>query len=295
MKVIKLAGVSLLVMQLAACSGSGGGAGPVNSTPTPPTSPTPTPAPSPTPAPTPTPTPSGPTSNPSLITLVASEDFANDAATGTVSFPTSGAAPTNTAAQATATVRYDLASRGYTVTVAGRSQSFLPADLDAAQSNATTAVYVKRNGSTTDSLTVTKPGTSGRFTYQYVAGGFWQRTINGTSTISGSFDATAFGVRTPDTAVPRTGRAEYAVDLLGVETTGNNVFGITGQGLTQIDFPSGTVLTNGTSTAAISGSGTFSSQARLSSASNSFTGNFQFNDFGVFIGQIDGKLYGPAA
>ena len=295
MKVIKLAGVSLLVMQLAACSGSGGGAGPVNSTPTPPTSPTPTPAPSPTPTPTPTPTPSGPTSNPSLITLVASEDFANDAATGTVSFPTSGAAPTNTAAQATATVRYDLASRGYTVTVAGRSQSFLPADLDAAQSNATTAVYVKRNGSTTDSLTVTKPGTSGRFTYQYVAGGFWQRSINGTSTISGSFDATAFGVRTPDTAVPRTGRAEYAVDLLGVETTGDNVFGITGQGLTQIDFPSGTVLTSGTSTAAISGSGTFSSQARLSSASNSFTGNFQFNDFGVFIGQIDGKLYGPAA
>ncbi|WP_394652612.1 transferrin-binding protein-like solute binding protein [uncultured Sphingomonas sp.] len=218
------------------------------------------------------------------------------AATGSASFPTSGAAPTTAASQATATVRFDLATRGYTITVGGRSQTFLPSDMDAAQSTDVLAVYVRRNGDTVDSLTITKPGTSGRFTYQYVGSGFWQRTVKGSNAISGNFDAFAYGVTTPAGAVPRTGRAEYAIDLIGVETVRDNVIGITGQGTTQVDFASGGIVTHGTAIGAITKDrALFSSEALLSSSANSFTGNFRLEDFGVFSGQIDGKLYGPAA
>jgi len=109
--------------------------------------------------------------------LASSENFTNDAATAAASFPKSGAAPTNSASQATGTISYDATSRGYTLTVGSRTLAFLPADLDATQSSSTLAVYVKRNGSTTDSLTLTKAGASGRFTYEYVGAAFWQRSI----------------------------------------------------------------------------------------------------------------------
>jgi C-lobe and N-lobe beta barrels of Tf-binding protein B len=230
-----------------------------------------------------------------LINLTSSENFVNDASTGTASFPKTGAPPTTSASQTAATVAYDLVTKGYTITVGGRSLAFLPSDIDAAQSNAGVAVYVKKNGTTTDSLTLTKPGTSGRFNYEFVGGGFWQRTTDGATTISGSFDAFAYGLKTPDAAVPRTGRAEYAVDLLGVETISDNVFGLTGQGTTQVDFGSGTLVTHGTIGAAINGATTFSSEARLSSSANSFSGNFRFSDFGEFNGTLNGRFYGPNA
>jgi len=142
---------------LVSACGSGGG---VNSTPTP--SPTPT---SPTPTPTsPTPTPSQ--ANASLVDLQYIERFANVAATANASFPTGGAAATVQSAPSTVTLNYDAATRGYTLAVDGRMQTFLPSQIDAAQSNAAITVYVRTNGDTTESLTLTKPGTSGRLTYQ---------------------------------------------------------------------------------------------------------------------------------
>ena len=277
----KFALVLINAILLASCGGGSGDSG-VNSTPTP------TPTPSPTPTPTPTP-------NTSLSSLTYSESFANSTASGVVSFPTSGAAPTASAGAATATIAYDAATRGYTLTVGTRSQTFLPANLDASQSSAQLAVYTKTNGSTTDTLSLTKPGTSGRFTYQYVGGGFWQRTITGSSTISGSFDAFAYGVTTSNIALPRTGRAEYAVDLIGVENTSSNVFAIVGQGVAQVDFARASIVTHGTAGAAITGTGKFSSEAALSSNANSFAGTFRFDDFGLFKGTLNGNFYGPAA
>lgn len=193
------------------------------------------------------------------------------------------------------TASYDTISKGYTITTAGRTQTFLPADIDAALSDARIAVYVKKNATTTDSLTRTKAGTSGRFNYEYVGGGYWQRTIDGTSTISGSLDAFAYGMKTPDAAVPRTGRVEYSVDLLGAETTASNVFGITGQGLAQVDFSTGTIVTHGSFVAPISGNTIFSSEAKLSSSDGSFGGSFRFDDLGQFTGALNGNFFGPAA
>jgi hypothetical protein len=282
--------ISLLALGLA-LAGCGGGGGAVGSTPPPPPTPTPTPPPPPPPPPP----------NTSLLNLTSSESFTNDAATATANFPKTGVGQTASAAPSTATIAYDLATRGYTITVAGRSQTFLPADIDNAQSNAGVTVYVRRNGTTTDSLTLTKPGTSGRFTYEYVGGGYWQRTIDGATAISGSFDAFSYGVRTPDAAVPRSGLGRYGLDLIGVEVVANNVIGITGTGTMQVDFGNGTVISHGrldTSAPTPIGAlpqGYFSSEARLSSSANSFAGNFRYYGFGEYTGQLNGRFYGPAA
>lgn len=181
------------------------------------------------------------------------------------------------------------------MSAAGRTLTFLAGDIDAAQTTAELTVYKKVSGSTTDTLTLTKPGSAGRFTYTYVGGAFWQRTVQGSTAISGSLDAFAYGIRTPDAAMPRTGRAEYGVDLIGVQTVNDNVAGVTGQGTMQVDFGTGAVVTTGTMRAPISGDTVFSSEARLASNANAFSGTFRFRDFDGFSGTLNGAFYGPAA
>jgi hypothetical protein len=196
---------------------------------------------------------------------------------------------------ATGTIAYDAAARSYTLSVKDRSLTFTPADIDAGQTTATLTIYKKVSGNTTDTLTLTNPGSSGRFTYTWVGGAFWQRTVQGAAAIGGSLDAFAYGVRTPGAAVPRTGQAEYAVDLIGVQSGGAGVAGVTGLGVMQVDFARGAITTVGTLTAPITGPTIFSSEARLASDSNAFTGTFRYSDFGEFSGSIAGAFYGPAA
>ncbi|WP_265104522.1 transferrin-binding protein-like solute binding protein [Sphingopyxis yananensis] len=272
-----------LALMLSGCGGGGGGG--VNSTPAPP------PAPTPTPSPTPTPTPT-PAANVDLLSPMVSETFTSNSATGSASFPKSGAKPTISAAQSAAKIAYNASNQSYTISAGGRSQTFAPSNIDAAQSTAQVTVYVKKNGSTTEALTLTKPGTSGLFTYRYVGSALWQRTVEGSSTISGNFDAIAYGVETPDAAVPRTGRADYAVALVGVETTPSGVFAVAGSGTTQVDFSTGAMITHGTAEG-VYNNASFSSEAWLSSSGNAFSGNFRFNDFQSFNGTLDGRLYGP--
>jgi hypothetical protein len=102
--------------------------------------------------------------------LRSSESFANDSTVAKASFPVAGGNPTTSAAATSGTINYDAAARSYTLSAEGRTLTFLPADIDAAQTTATLTVYKKVAGSTTDTLTLTKPGTEGRFTYTYVGG-----------------------------------------------------------------------------------------------------------------------------
>ena len=225
--------------------------------------------------------------------LQYTESFANSAATASATFSSSGAVTASTS-PTTGTIRYDAQAKSYTLTISGRSLSFLASDIDLAASSATLTVYKRVDGATTDTLTLTKAGNSGRFTYKYVGGAFWQRTTQGADSVVGSFDAFAYGVKTPDSAVPRSGRAEYSVDLIGTETNGQTVLGVTGQGTMQVDFGSGSILTAGTVTGGLTG-GSFSSEAKLSSTGNSFTGTFRYYDFGDYQGTLNGAFYGPQA
>ncbi|WP_416907673.1 MAG: beta strand repeat-containing protein [Polymorphobacter sp.] len=256
---------------LAACGGAGGG-GPAVGRPAPPPAPTPTPS-------------------TSLLSLTASESFPTDAATGTVSVNRTTQAATATAARSTVTIAFDQPSGGYTITAGARSITFLPSDTDAAQSNDDLLVLVKRNGTTTDSLTLTRGGTAGRFTFQYVGSGFWQRATENTNTVDGTIDAFVYGFPTAAAAVPRTGKGSYDVDLIGVISPDQ---GITGSGQLEVLFDSGTILISGNldNTGALPQNSGFSGAAQLG-AGRSFTGSFVLDALGEFTGSVDGGFYGP--
>ncbi len=287
------AGASLaaLCLTLAACGGGG-----VNSTPTP----TPTPpssgggTPTPTETPTETPTPTPPTSNDDLIAPLVSESFTNDAAEMSAS-SVGSASITATAASPQLTFVYDATARTYTLTVGSRSKTFGPGDLSKSKSTNQLAVYEISAGGVTDTLTLTKPGTSGRFTYRYVGGAFWQRTEPGLATAL--IDVATYGVETADSALPRTGSASYAVDLMGYETHeyGTAIDPITGSGHLDVDFARGIVLTNGTLTRADYDDVEFDGKATLSTTANGFVGTFSFYDYSHFTGTLEGRFYGPNA
>lgn len=193
----------------------------------------------------------------------------------------------------TANIVYDAATQGYTLTVNGRSQTFLPANIDPGQSNTTITVYLKTSGSTTDSLTLTNAGTSGQLTYQYVGSAFWQRTINGPTSISGNIDALVYGALTPANAVPRTGQAHYGLGLLGAFTRSDGVSSVSGDGAMQVDFASGRLAADvrlGNASGGWQGTGT------VASTGNGFSGNFvSFISSSQYTGQFAGHFFGPDA
>jgi hypothetical protein len=186
------------------------------------------------------------------------------------------------------------------ITVGGRSQTFAPGDIDSAASSASATAYVKTSGATTDSLTLTKPGTSGPFTYQFVGGGYWQRTVDAGTSFNGSFDAFAYGLPTASASVPRSGRGEYQVDLLGAASRSTGVTAILGSGYLHADFGQGLIVTAGAITSGPANMPIFSGQARLASG-NAFNGAFRIGDnfwpgaLDPYVGTWNGRFYGPNA
>lgn len=212
----------VLTFALSACGGGGG----VNSTPTPPT---------------PTPTPPPTSANADMITLTQSEDFTNDAVTGSATYSKEGSRTAASSAPSALSVIYDAASRTYTVSTGERSQSFAQAHMDSSLGNAQITVFKRVSGATTDTFTLTNAASSGDLTYRYVGGGFWQRTIDSTTSVNGAFDAFTYGVETPDAALPRTGGASYAVDLLGVVASPDALYSMSGDGTLTANLLTGSV------------------------------------------------------
>jgi hypothetical protein len=201
-------------------------------------------------------------------------------------------------------VIYDAPSQTYQITSGSRSQSFRPGDI--VSQNATTGtVYQRSSSGTTDSLTLVKAGASSLPDLTYVGGGFWQRsTQSGSSSGSGSFDAFAYGIETPDASLPRTGAGHYGITLTGVIASGSYDYplGISGSGGLDVDFAAGLLQLSGNAaqidpvTQNVFGSIPFTGSASISSSANSFTGSFGYNQ-GVhgLSGGLDGRFYGPHA
>ncbi len=288
-KYVMRAGVCALSLVLVACGGGGG----TNSTPAPPTGGGGNPAPTPGPAPAPAPPPSN--ANGDLLGNLQSEDFTNIAAGATLS--SDGTNRTVTNGSITASIIYDASDQSYTLQTPTGTLTFTPADVDNAQSNDGSIVYVITNGNTTNSLTLTRAGTSGPITYQYVGSAFWQQVTNNTTSGSGSIDSLVYGVETPDGDVPRTGSADFDIDLIGAMTVGENISPLAGNGTASVDFGSGDIVILGQLTLApFQGpDSTFTGVAELSSSTGVFSGTFTFQDFGLFQGDIAGRLFGPAA
>ncbi|WP_428332617.1 transferrin-binding protein-like solute binding protein [Novosphingobium sp.] len=210
--------------------------------------------------------------------------------------PTNGTAGTTSVGSSTLSVSYDAKSKDYTISVVGRSQTFTPGDINASKSSSSGAtVYIKTSGSTTDSLTLTNAGTSGALTYEYVGAGFWQRTVQGEGTVSGSLDAFTYGVTTAASAVPLKGAGTYNLDLLAIEGTPYSVTPIAGQGSANVDFATGVIQINGVLLNSVHANTSFYSLSQISGNQNSFVGNFQLSDFQTYNGTLAGRFYGPVA
>ena len=197
---------------LAACGDSGGSGG--GGTPTP------TPTPSPTPAPTPTPVP-----NTALSNLVSDGDLATIAGETRETFGPPGTPNTFDTDFTTLLLHYSAANQGYTTTVGARTQTFLPADVDAPRSYPGLAFYAKTAAGQFDYLLRVRPGTATSVPNYYVGAGGWirQQDIAGNMGPSTWGDAFAYGFPTAMAAVPATGLRRYTVDALTIDNLGGPV------------------------------------------------------------------------
>jgi hypothetical protein len=217
------------------------------------------------------------------------------------------------------TITYDSASQTYSVTTVAagnptRSQSWAPADRNAAASSTQLTVYSKpgtdANGAVTDTLTLSQPGTTGFLLYTYVGGGIWERSGNGATSAFHvkTTDGFVYGFPTGTTAVPRTGSGSYLIDIYGKVSEGSaggaNAAIAKGMGQLDANFATGALsltgegLLNGSLFFSVGGSGT------IAAAGNSLSGNMSINVTGGFVGgryrgfysgPFDGSFFGPSA
>lgn len=298
MKALRIAIMSALAFQLVSCGGGGGG---VSSAPNPP--------------------PAPPPENTSLNPITVSQSFANDGAKGSATYSSDGSAGVaGKATTAALTVHYDAPSKTYTITDGARSQSFSANDISLSSTPLT--IYKKDSSAVTDTLSLTKPGTSGAFAYQYVGAGVWQNTIINASNITGTVDVFTYGVKTSDAQLPRTGGAGYAVDINGIIAPGlagydTPPISIAGSGTLSVNFINGYLTSQGTfsqvyadgidlnspgsffATGAMTGGSTSSNPNYtnpLPNYSNGIAGSIRINGaLRTLTGSFSGKFYGPSA
>jgi hypothetical protein len=203
-----------------------------------------------------------------------------------------------TAGAGALTIAYDAGTQSYTITTAGRTATFAPADL--VGSGSPDFVSYEKISTTSEALTMTRPGTSGALTYRYVSGGAWERaTITGDQ-LDFSYDPFTYGVETPDNALVRSGTGLYAVSLVGARAM-DAPYAMAGSGTMQVDFLGGSLTSSGVltsidvETGLIKSIGVYFGSGALSSTTNDFTGAFFMDDGKRFTGGWDGRFYGPDA
>lgn len=279
------AAAAFLLLQ--ACGGGGGSGGQVDSTPPPPP-PVTEPPPSP---------------NSSITDLKASQSFANDSSSSQVGINLdtrlTGAGSVSSPAL---TISYNAATGGYTVAAPGRSSSFAPTDLQSTQDGESR--YQRSGAAGNEYLTLVTTPFSGTTSNRYVGLGFLQRNSVTGRVQDIAFDTFAYGIDTPASAVPRSGRASWTTDVFGLYTVPDQTpRTIQGSGDFTVDFASGHFVT---STAleqydfitggSLTGGGIYlESRGRLGSG-NSFSGAVSYQgSLGTVAGQLDGRFYGPGA
>jgi len=271
-----LAGIGM-ILALAGCGDSGGG--PVASV-------------------------SAPTTNSSLAKLVASQSFANNAASESATIAASANVTAAVSTSQALTFSYDLASNSYTVSTQGRNQTFAPANQSSAANGI--AVYAITNGATTDRLTLESASVTGYGAGypQYSGLGYWQRTTTGSGSSAVTLDFFIYGLDTAASAVPRTGSAAYATSVYGLVTPiGSEARFFQGTGRMDIDFVDGLLTTSATAyeTGIVSqtnyGSGvTITGSGTLSSSANAFSGAITYTGLNSkSTGTLSGQFYGPTA
>lgn len=277
--------LSIAVVALA--SACGGGGEEVSTTPPPP------PAPAPVPPPPPV--------NSSLLDPMVTETFTAEAATGSAYYPADGTSPFP-ARRAALAVTYDADARTYTITQEQDARTFGVMDSSGGRI-AGTASFRTITGATTERLLLTKGGTSGAFSYEYAGAGLWERLVEQNEIDQHDFSAFTFGIRTPDSAMPRTGDGSFAVALLAKASTSFGLLDVVGSGVFSVNFVDRTFVTDGVTSVRVPtadgfyrpGPGTFSGSGMLASGSNVFLSSLTVGASDTFSAVLQGSFFGPEA
>lgn len=287
LKLVPLAACGLL----AACGGGGGIAGAGTNAPG---------AGGTGAAPTPTPTPT----NSNIAGLTVDQTFTSSSATTTTTINISPASVESASStRSTLQVRYDAASRSYTVESQGRTQSFAPADARSSTTPGET-VFAKTDGSVRDYLTLVTTPYTGSTANRYIGLGYWQRNTVSAGRQDTIFDSFVYGLDTAATAVPRAGTASYATDTLGFVTAPGKVpRAFTGAGTFDVDLSLGVFAARAsvleydlTSPDTRSGGGIEYLAGGKVTSGNGFAGNFTYGGTDTRVsGQVEGKFFGPGA
>lgn len=251
------------------------------------------------PAPSPTPTPT----NASLATLTVSQSFVNDSATQTAQFDLSSSnTVSGSSASVPLTIAYNPSGDTYTISTAGRSQSFASSDITS--SGQGQAAFSKATTTGHDYLTLWAPSYGGSGP-RYVGRGMWQRNAVNGNTQDTTLDFFTYGIASPNSAVPRTGTAAFATDVFGVTTKpGVQPRSFYGNGTFDVDFLTGVFssATPVTETELVSGAGVSGGgievilAGKLSASDGTFSGYAAYGGGNSQSqGTVAGRFYGPAA
>jgi hypothetical protein len=244
--------------------------------------------------------------NASLTNLQYSQSFTNDADTATVAFDlTTKTGISGSSGGSTLTIHYDAPSQSYTLTVDGRTQSFAPADIDTAHTDAGSTAYFKHDGVNLDHLTLFKTLPGQTHATQYVAQGFWQRNVVSGSRQDAQYSAFTYGIPSPASAIPRSGTAAYSIDTFGFASKpGQEPISFFGNGSFSVDFAAGVFSAQAftTETKLVSGNELVGggldlmATGRLSSSDGTFSGTAAYQgQLGIAGGPLAGRFYGPSA
>lgn len=269
---------------LAACGGGGGGGG---------SSPAPI---------TPVPTPPPPAGF-DIANLTSNQTFDAPGNRQQAQFDlTDGTVESATSQNAQLSVAYDAAAKRYTVTLGSESSSFGAADV---KSNANGEVRYETGDSATGRqlLTLVTAPYRGGASYRYVGMGYWQRYSVTNQMQDDVFSTFIYGQRTPASGTPRTGTAQYAIDVFGVASVPGNAPAVfQGDGSFSVDFLGGEFFVKSqmseynllTGTTAIGGGMDLTSSGRLSSGSANFNGTAIVRTrMSTTTGDLTGSFFGP--
>lgn len=242
--------------------------------------------------------------NTSITNLVADQVFSGTAATTAQEINLTSATTANSSgAPATLSVSYNAAAKSYTLSLSGRSQTFGTADI---VSNASgEARFLKTDGAVKDRLTLVTTPYSGPTSNRYVGLGYWQRSSVAGDRQSDQFATFVYGLNTPAAAMPRTGRANFAIDVFGLSTVpGFEPSVLQGLGRFDVDFMAGVFSTQTylTETGLITGDGVvgggieLNGAGALSGSQSTFTGSVTTGTRNAKLtGSLSGQFYGPGA
>lgn len=250
------------------------------------------------------PPPPAPVPNTSLANLVNTETFDVASAVMSLDVSLSGQGSNQSYSSGNISpstqVTYNASSDSFTLKIiqgdANYNQTFSPANIDAAQSDADFTIYDKSG----DLLIYLNPHAP-LLDLEYVTLGAW--VSDAASPRDLTFGYLAGGIQTPDGDMPTTGTASYQGEIAGTGITKplGVLYLIAGPVAIEADFATGSVvstvtvlrtdyLTGGTYAPYL-----FESNGSIATGTNLFGGTISSLDGSGLVGRLDGAFFGPTA